>query len=407
MSLRTQLQQAQLPGFPSPLNFGLGLAVLILGAAVFYLWRLRNRDTRVGALTRPDSPEAVGHDLRSDAPASKDTAGITSPGDFASSSVAVVPEALAAQAMSAKDLPSALMEALQASLKPVPALHEQTQAFARLGAGAGLATARYLPSVSALDRVRESGAAAPAKPKGHCLPELHAGYSSSAAGSSMAGSSSMSGGHDVSVEELIDVTQQAEFCVALGQDEAAIELLQDFVRSAGGGCALPHLMVLEIYKRLGDQFSYALVREGFNQRFGMLPPAWDENLSGGAGLEADASLLERMQRCWDDHGTCMDLLQRLLVPARDDQPGMQSAASSLSLSASLDLLLLYCVARDLSVHEVRGNEVDVFLPLEHPDGSAFSTSMMATLPRPLVVWPGAPIVLDLDLSGGDGAAAKP
>jgi len=68
---------------------------------------------------------------------------------------------------------------------------------------------------------------------------------------------------DVSIEELIDLEQQAEFFVVLGQDDAAIDLLMGHIRSSGGTSPLPYLKLLEIYRRQGDRESYERTRERF------------------------------------------------------------------------------------------------------------------------------------------------
>src|SRR6185369_12997803 len=68
----------------------------------------------------------------------------------------------------------------------------------------------------------------------------------------------------VSAEELIDLEQQAEFFVVLGQDEAAIDLLVGHLRDSGGTSPLPYLKLLEIYRRRGERESYERTRERFN-----------------------------------------------------------------------------------------------------------------------------------------------
>ncbi|MFY8118851.1 MAG: hypothetical protein ACOVLH_13650, partial [Roseateles sp.] len=46
----------------------------------------------------------------------------------------------------------------------------------------------------------------------------------------------------------------------------------------------------------------------------------------------------------------------------------------LDLASCRELLLLYGVARDLSEHEVRSTDIDLFLPLDSP-----ASDMMATM----------------------------
>ena len=61
---------------------------------------------------------------------------------------------------------------------------------------------------------------------------------------------------EVSVEELIDLEQQAEFFVVLGQDDAAIDLLEDHVQSTTGASPLPFLKLLELHQRLNRRSDY-------------------------------------------------------------------------------------------------------------------------------------------------------
>ena len=95
-----------------------------------------------------------------------------------------------------------------------------------------------------------------------------------------------------SVEELIDLEQQADFFVVLGQDEAAIDLLMGHVRSTGGVSPLPYLKLLEIYRRRGEREAYERVRERFNRRFNAYAPDWDADLQQGRALD------EYRRRCW-------------------------------------------------------------------------------------------------------------
>ena len=63
-----------------------------------------------------------------------------------------------------------------------------------------------------------------------------------------------------SMEELIDLEQQAEFFVVLGQDEAAMALLESYIEN-NGKSPLPYLQLLEIHQRRGDRASYEALRQ--------------------------------------------------------------------------------------------------------------------------------------------------
>lgn len=200
-----------------------------------------------------------------------------------------------------------------------------------------------------------------------------------------------------SVEELIDLEQQVDFFMVLGQEQAAVELLSSRLDQRGRSSALPHLKLLELLQRRGDQTGFERIAEDFSERFHARAPAWSELLGGGEGLAGCPAVMAGIQERWADSASSMLYLQSLLA----QNTGI---AQGFDLAAYRDILMLYAVARDRSEHEVRGEDIDVFLPLDaerQPEGAA---GMMATM-----VWqapPGTaatPVAVDLDLSLDDPA----
>lgn len=177
---------------------------------------------------------------------------------------------------------------------------------------------------------------------------------------------------DVTIEELIDLEQQAEFFVVLGQDEAAIELLVEHLRQTGGGSPLPYLKLLEIYRRRGDRSDYERLRTRFNQRFNAYAPGWDADLQGGRALESYPGVVPRLQQVWSRPLDAMAELEALLF--------RKSRGDLFELPAYRDVLLLYSLARDLMDREgADTGSVDLLLPLA--DGGEFSS----TSPAPFMV----------------------
>lgn len=162
---------------------------------------------------------------------------------------------------------------------------------------------------------------------------------------------------ELSVEELIDLEQQADFFVVLGQDDAAIDLLMGHVRSTGGVSPLPYLKLLEIYRRRGEREAYERVRERFNQRFNAYAPEWDADLQGGQSLDDYPDMLVRLQRYWDEPSRVTALLDESLM--RRGEGG-----ETFDLPAYRELLFLYSIARDLAEHPAPDTGVDLLLPLE-------------------------------------------
>jgi hypothetical protein len=161
---------------------------------------------------------------------------------------------------------------------------------------------------------------------------------------------------DVSIEELLDLEQQAEFFVALGQDDAAIDLLVEHLRSTGGGSPLPYLKLLEIYHRRNEPQAYERTRVRFNDRFNAYAPDWDSDLQGGRSLEEYEGIVPRLQQAWPRPLDAMAELEALLF--------RKSRGELFDLPAYREVLFLYAVARDLREREPsEAAEVDILLPL--------------------------------------------
>ncbi len=207
---------------------------------------------------------------------------------------------------------------------------------------------------------------------------------------------------ELSVEELIDLEQQAEFFVVLGQDEAAIELLMSHVRNDGGISPLPYLKLLEIYKRRGESDAYERIRDRFNRRFNAYAPDWTSDLQQGLALEAYPETVQRLQSLWAAPAKAMETLAAALF-RRD------VSDQTYDLPAYRELLFLYAIARDFQEHGVTdlGRDVDLLLPM-HDDvpaepiaqrvhSTGFQNSALMT----------QPLDLDVSLVRGEADAVLP
>ena len=171
---------------------------------------------------------------------------------------------------------------------------------------------------------------------------------------------------DVSIEELIDLEQQAEFFIVLGQEEAAIDLLVDHLRNTGGGSPMPYLKLLEIYRRRGDREAYDRTRARFNHRFNAYAPDWESNDLDGRSLEDYPAIVARLQMAWPLPIDAMAELESLLF--------RKARGELFDMPAYRDVLFLYSLARDLLGREPLGNgNVDVLLPIN--EGSEFTQPM--------------------------------
>jgi hypothetical protein len=160
----------------------------------------------------------------------------------------------------------------------------------------------------------------------------------------------------LTAEELVDLEQQADFFIVLGQEEAAIDLLMSHVRSSGGTSPMPYLKLLDIYRRRGEADAYDRIRERFNRRFNGHAPPWEVDLQSVRALEDYPQTLAQLQALWSVPARAVELLEALLF-RRDSSP------DTFELRAYEELLFLYAVARDVFEREVSPDGVDLLLPL--------------------------------------------
>jgi hypothetical protein len=204
---------------------------------------------------------------------------------------------------------------------------------------------------------------------------------------------------DLSVDDQIDLEQQADFFIVLGQEEAAIDLLLSNLRGTGGTSPMPYLKLLEIHRRRGERDAYERARIRFNQRFNGVAPAWEADPNAGRSLEGYPQVMARLQAAWWSPLDAMAELETLLFRRGDD-------AELFDLPAYQEVLALYQLARELHLREVpqQVGDVDVLLPLGEATGAGGLSVRHVDLPMETtrVLRPRVDLELeeplDLDLS---------
>ncbi len=200
---------------------------------------------------------------------------------------------------------------------------------------------------------------------------------------------------ELSVEELIDLEQQADFFVVLGQDEAAIDLLMTHLRSTGGLSPMPYMKLLEIYRRMGNHDAYERIRDRFKQRFNGDIPGASVDPEEGRSITDYPDTLGQLIAVWPSSFKAVETLGRWLARSDSDAPG---GSLAFDLPAYTELLFLHSIARDLSAREPSAGGIDVLLPLAMEQPSPIS-SLHATLPvEPPSLLADSGYDLDLDLS---------
>ena len=185
----------------------------------------------------------------------------------------------------------------------------------------------------------------------------------------------------VTADALIDLEQQAEFFVALGQEDTAVDLLDGFSRGAGGACPLPYLMLLAIHRRRGDSVAHAAVRERYEKRFNRASPAWEAQPAAATSIADHAEEMRRIESVWSDPPAAMRLVESLLVHGG-------TPAEAFDLHCLGELQFLYLLARDHSEIDAPPAEpVDLLLPLSpaataRPVGTAVDLELDFLAPEP-------------------------
>ncbi|MDG0834931.1 FimV family protein [Roseateles saccharophilus] len=164
-------------------------------------------------------------------------------------------------------------------------------------------------------------------------------------------------------DELLDLQQQVDFLLLLGQHEAAADLLTGHL-THGSRSAMPYLMLMELCQQRGEPEVFAELAKQFEQHFRALAPSWSQSLARGRSLDGCPSVIAHLQVVWAEPGAAVQMLQTLL--ANGCGPGV----ASLELPSYRDLLMLYGVARDLFEAGLRSDDVDVMLPIDSRFGES-------------------------------------
>lgn len=158
----------------------------------------------------------------------------------------------------------------------------------------------------------------------------------------------------VSVEELLDLEQQVDFFMVLGQEQSAIDLLLGHVRATGGTSALPYFKLLEIYRHQDDEEAYERTRERFNLRFNAAAPDWQGDLTAGRQLDSYLDVVQRLQLVWSSPQRAVAELESLLLRRADLEP--------FDLPAFHDVLTLHALMLDMSGNAVLPADVAQVAP---------------------------------------------
>ena len=145
----------------------------------------------------------------------------------------------------------------------------------------------------------------------------------------------------VKAEELVDIQQQADFFMSLGQTEQAIEVLESHIHNNTETSALVWLDLLAIYRALKRRQDYELLRTDFQRVFNAEVPAYDSTPTVSGGLEDYPRALTRITALWPSPKV-MDVIEESIFR----RPGM-AGAEPFDLEAYRELVMLYNLGREV------------------------------------------------------------
>ena len=144
--------------------------------------------------------------------------------------------------------------------------------------------------------------------------------------------------------ELVDVREEAEFFVSLGQYDKAIDILTARVAKFGESSPLVCLDLLRMYHDLGREAEFEVMRTEFNHWFAGYVPKFSEFGNDGRALEQYPQIMERISALWSSPEV-LDYIEGCLYRQAAGDDGVV-----FDLHAYLDLLLLHGVAKQLVRH---------------------------------------------------------
>lgn len=145
----------------------------------------------------------------------------------------------------------------------------------------------------------------------------------------------------LNTQELFDTRQQAEFFIALGQYERAIEVLDRCIGIEGEASPLVYLDLLQLFHTLARKADYQKLRQGFNALFSGCVPDYATFSNEGNGLETYPEAMSTIVDLWPSRLT-LEVIGDFLL--RSPHP---EVTNSFDLCAFRDLLTLHALVKNV------------------------------------------------------------
>lgn len=148
--------------------------------------------------------------------------------------------------------------------------------------------------------------------------------------------------HSISVEPILDIRQQAEFFVSLGQTERALRILKKQISDSTEPNPLVYLDLLALLHSLGLKAEFREYRAAFNHHFNGVVPDFGAYHAEGLELMAYPEVLNVLVGTWPSEAALM-YLDACIFHNADLRP-----QPSFQLAAFRDLLMLHSMAEEVA-----------------------------------------------------------
>lgn len=169
------------------------------------------------------------------------------------------------------------------------------------------------------------------------------------------------GPEPVSADKLLDVQQQAEFCLSLGQLDQAVGVLADHLDEYGLTSPLMYMELLRLLHSQGRKADYDTTRRECRKALGLDLPAYEDFKDEGRSLATYPEAVERIEKAWPRREV-LGVIEGLLFQRVDSE-----GHAPFELPAYRELLALYGAAQERIVNR------------STMDGEALTTSAMGLL----------------------------
>jgi hypothetical protein len=140
------------------------------------------------------------------------------------------------------------------------------------------------------------------------------------------------------MEPILDVRQQADFFVSLGQTDRALDILQKQIAESSQSNPVVYLDLLALYHSLGMKTNFRECRAAFHQHFNGLVPDFPAFHSVGNDLLAYPETLASLVALWPGRES-LSFLENCIFCNTESQ-----VSESFDLAAFDDLLMLHAIA---------------------------------------------------------------